>query len=228
MAVKEDNEGGKKTGGGWIKTVLGMVGGMLSGAVVMYATAWLDNAVKPAKPVPNFRVQHEGCTVTFQNLSPGYTGWWDFGDGSELVPVTGDSDSLVHKYDQPGDYNVKLSSEKSSERGDGASGGPARRGAGGDQAAEDREPYGGGDHAGRLRPGHLQDQRRDGKRPALSMGLGRRPAAGGRQRSDQAPGAVGDVRQAARLPRHPHGRQRNRRRFSNDGRPPHEAPRPVP
>ena len=109
MAAKEDDEGGKKKGGGWIKTVLGMVGGMLSGAVVMYATAWLDNAVKPAKPVPNFRVQHEGCTVTFQNLSPGYTGWWDFGDGSELVPVTGDSDSLVHKYDQPGDYNVKLS-----------------------------------------------------------------------------------------------------------------------
>ncbi len=109
MAAKEDNEGGKKMGGGWIKTVLGMIGGMLSGAVAMYATAWLDNAVKPAKPVPNFRVQHEGCTVTFQNLSPGYTGWWDFGDGSELVPVTSDSASLVHQYDQPGDYNVKLS-----------------------------------------------------------------------------------------------------------------------
>ena len=107
MAAKED-EGGKK-GGGWIKTVLGMVGGMLSGAVVMYFTAWLDNAVKPAKPVPNFRVEHEGCTVHFQNLSPGYTGWWDFGDGSELVPVTADSDTVIHKYERPGDYSVKMS-----------------------------------------------------------------------------------------------------------------------
>ena len=109
MAAKDEDEGGKKKGGGWIKTVLGMVGGMLSGCVVMYFTAWLDNAVKPAKPVPNFRVEHEGCTVHFQNLSPGYTGWWDFGDGSELVPVTADSDAVVHKYDRPGDYSVKMS-----------------------------------------------------------------------------------------------------------------------
>ena len=109
MAAKEEDEGGKKKGGGWIKTGLGMVGGMASGVVVMYFTAWLDNAVKPAKPVPNFRVEHEGCTVHFQNLSPGYTGWWDFGDGTELVPVTADSDSVVHKYERSGDYSVKMS-----------------------------------------------------------------------------------------------------------------------
>lgn len=109
MAAKEEDEGVKKKGGGWIKTGLGMVGGMLSGAVVMYFTAWLDNAVKPAKPVPNFRVEHQGCSVHFQNLSPGFTGWWDFGDGTELVPVATDSNSVDHKYDRPGDYTVKMS-----------------------------------------------------------------------------------------------------------------------
>ena len=74
MADKEDDEGGKKKGGGWFKAILGTVGGLLSGAVVMYFSAWVDKAVKPAKPVPNFRVEHEGRTVHFENLSPGFTG----------------------------------------------------------------------------------------------------------------------------------------------------------
>ena len=72
--VKRRRRRRQEKGRRWIKTVLGMVGGMLSGAVVMYATACLDNAVKPAKPVPNFRVQHEGRTVTlpepFARLAP--------------------------------------------------------------------------------------------------------------------------------------------------------------
>jgi PKD repeat protein len=109
MAEKEEEEGGKKKGGGWIKAILGTVGGLCSGAVVMYLSAWVDKAVKPAKPVPNFRVEHEGCTVHLQNLSPGFNGWWDFGDGSELVPANADNDSVTHKYDHPGDYTVKLS-----------------------------------------------------------------------------------------------------------------------
>jgi PKD repeat protein len=99
----------EKNGGGWIKTFLGMVGGLLSGAVVMYFSAWVDKAVKPAKPVPNFRVEHEGSTVRFQDLSPGYNGWWDFGDGTELWPTSAAQDSVTHKYGRPGDYSVKLS-----------------------------------------------------------------------------------------------------------------------
>ncbi len=99
----------EKNGGGWIKTFLGMVGGLISGAVVMYATAWVDKAVKPAKPVPNFRVEHEGANVRFQNLSPGYEGWWDFGDGTALLPTSAATDSVTHKYTRPGDYSVKLS-----------------------------------------------------------------------------------------------------------------------
>ncbi len=68
----------------------------------------MDKAVKPAKPVPNFRVEHEGYTVHFQNLSPGFQGWWDFGDGTELLPASA-QDTVMHKYDRPGDYTVKLS-----------------------------------------------------------------------------------------------------------------------
>jgi PKD domain len=95
--------------GGWIKACLGMVGGLISGAVVMYATAFVDKAVKPAKPVPNFRVEHEGLNVRFQNLSPGFQGWWDFGDGTELLPTAAGQDSVPHQYTRPGDYSVKLS-----------------------------------------------------------------------------------------------------------------------
>ncbi len=188
MAAKDEDEGGKKKGGGWIKTVLGMVGGMLSGCVVMYCTAWLDNAVKPAKPVPNFRVEHEGCTVHFQNLSPGYTGWWDFGDGSELVPVTGDSDSVIHKFERPGDYGVKMSLKNVLNEETEAARLPARRGGGRGQAAQGGQPDGGAANAGRLRPGDLQDHRPDRERFAVLLGLGRRAAAGDRERKDRRPG----------------------------------------
>jgi hypothetical protein len=99
----------EKSGSGWIKTILGMVGGLLSGAVVMYFSAWVDKAVKPAKPVPNFRIEHEGYNVRFQNLSPGFQGWWDFGDGTELLPATAGQDSITHQYTRAGDYSVKLS-----------------------------------------------------------------------------------------------------------------------
>ena len=109
MAELESGEGGKKKGGGWFKAVLGTLGGLLSGAVVMYFSAYLDKAVKPARPVPNFRVEHEGRTVHFHNLSPGFTGWWDFGDGSELIPADADHESIDHTYERPGDYTVKLS-----------------------------------------------------------------------------------------------------------------------
>ncbi|HVS36153.1 MAG TPA: PKD domain-containing protein [Gemmataceae bacterium] len=109
MAEKREDDGGKKKGGGWFKAVLGTMGGLLSGAAVMYFSAYLDKAVKPAKPVSNFRVEHDGRNVHIQNLSPGYTGWWDFGDGTELVPADANHESIDHTYERAGDYNVKLS-----------------------------------------------------------------------------------------------------------------------
>jgi PKD repeat protein len=104
MAEKEER--GK--GGGWLKAILGTLGGLVSGAVVMYFSAFVDKAVKPAKPVANFRVEYDGLTVRFHDLAPGFAGWWDFGDGSELVPVAPNQDAVPHTYERPGDYTAKM------------------------------------------------------------------------------------------------------------------------
>jgi PKD repeat protein len=75
----------------------------------MYFTAVVDKAVKPARPVPNFKVDRDGLTVRFQNLSMGGSGWWEFGDGSPLEPVSSDQEFLSHTYPRPGDYLAKMS-----------------------------------------------------------------------------------------------------------------------
>src|SRR5579871_2432740 len=93
---------------GWLKTIAGTVGGLLSGAAVMYLTAAFNQVVKPAKPVANFKYEFTGVTVRFQNLSGSGQGWWDFGDGSALEPVA-NRDAVTHTYARPGDYTVKLS-----------------------------------------------------------------------------------------------------------------------
>jgi PKD repeat protein len=93
---------------GWLKAILGTIGGLLSGAVAMYATAALNQVVKPSKPVANFKYDCTGTTVRFQNLSGAGQGWWDFGDGSALEPVAGRK-VVTHTYARPGDYTVKLS-----------------------------------------------------------------------------------------------------------------------
>lgn len=91
----------------WLKTILGTLGGLFSGAVVMYATAAFNQVVKPAKPLANFKYDYVGNTVRFQNLSGSSQGWWDFGDGSPLEPIA-DRDTVLHAYTRPGDYTVKL------------------------------------------------------------------------------------------------------------------------
>jgi PKD repeat protein len=107
MAEKEEAPPAK---GGWLKGMLGAVGGMLSGVVVMYLTPWVDKVAKPPVPVANFSVDYDGRTVHFHDKSqPGGDGWWDFGDGSPLVPVSADTTFLSHTYPRPGDYTVKLS-----------------------------------------------------------------------------------------------------------------------
>ena len=104
----ESKEGAKK--GGWLKTIFGTLAGLLSGAIMMYASPLLDKIIKPAKPVANFAVESDNLTVSFHNRSSGGTeGWWDFGDGSALEPFVSTQESVSHTYARPGVYSVKLS-----------------------------------------------------------------------------------------------------------------------
>jgi PKD repeat protein len=65
--------------------------------------------VKPAKPVANFAVDHQGLTVVFHNRSSGGSeGWWDFGDGAPLEPVSAKQETVTHTYPAASDYTVKL------------------------------------------------------------------------------------------------------------------------
>jgi PKD repeat protein len=106
MADKEPAPAKK---GGWLKAVLGAIGGLLSGAAVMYLTPLVDKAVAPAKPVANFKIDvtRGSLYVRFQNLAQGGQGWWDFGDGSPLEAVLPDVPAY-HRYAQPGAYTAKM------------------------------------------------------------------------------------------------------------------------
>src|SRR5262245_3722759 len=98
--------------GGWLKTALGGLAGLCSGAILMYLTPLVNSVVKPATPLANFETRRDGLAVTFHNLSTGpknVQGWWDFGDGSALEPVVPDREEVTHTYQRPGDYTVKLS-----------------------------------------------------------------------------------------------------------------------
>jgi hypothetical protein len=96
-----------KKSGGWIKAgVIGVLG--LGGGIAgTYATAVVNQVVKPAKPVANFSVAADGLTVTCQNRATGESGWWDFGDGTALEPFAADA-PVTHTYAKPGGYAVKL------------------------------------------------------------------------------------------------------------------------
>ncbi len=88
--------------GGWIKTLLGTLGGLVSGAALTYVTPLVDRAVKPPPPVANFKVDCDGFSARFQNLSTGGQGWWDFGDGTPLEPVLPDVPYVPHTYAHAG------------------------------------------------------------------------------------------------------------------------------
>ncbi len=103
------SEGGK--GKGVLKAVLGAVAGLLSGAALVCLTPVIDRLIKPPTPLANFEARPDGLAVTFHNLTTGVanlSGWWDFGDGSSLVPVVADQD-VTHTYTKPGSYSAKLS-----------------------------------------------------------------------------------------------------------------------
>ena len=107
--AEEKSEGIRSTVSGWIKAGLTSVVGLLSGAILMYLTPLVNNAIKPAKPVANFASQVDGLNVKFNNRSTGASqGWWDFGDGSALEPFDPKAEMVPHKYDKPGSYSVKL------------------------------------------------------------------------------------------------------------------------
>jgi hypothetical protein len=101
------SKGGKLSG--WLKAAIGTLAGLFSGAAMMYISPLIDKVVKPAKPLANFAVDHEGTTVTFQNRSTGtHGGWWDFGDGAALEPADPNQQTITHTYASPGDYTAKL------------------------------------------------------------------------------------------------------------------------
>ena len=84
---EEKSAGIKGTLSGWIKAVLTSIVGLVSGALLMYLTPLVNNAIKPAKPLANFAAQLNGLNVNFSNRSTGAVqGWWDFGDGTALEP----------------------------------------------------------------------------------------------------------------------------------------------
>jgi PKD repeat protein len=94
---------------GGLKTVIGTLAGLLSGALMMYLSPLLDKAIKPAKPVANFGIEAEGLTVSFHNRSAGGgEGWWDFGDGSPLEPFSPQQETITHTYPKPDSYAAKL------------------------------------------------------------------------------------------------------------------------
>lgn len=91
------------------KSTFGTLAGLLSGAAMMYLSPLLDKVIKPAKPVANFAVDHNGTTVTFYNHSSGTgDGWLDFGDGSPLEPISPKQSVLTHTYPKADSYFAKL------------------------------------------------------------------------------------------------------------------------
>jgi PKD repeat protein len=108
--MADESSEGKAAGktSGWLKAFLGTCAGLLSGALMMYLSPLLDRVVKPARPLANFAVEHQGLTVTFHNSSSGGDGWWDFGDGSALEPASAKQPTVSHAYTAPGTYTAKL------------------------------------------------------------------------------------------------------------------------
>jgi PKD repeat protein len=108
MAEKE-TEKEKEKKSGLLKTIVGASGGILSGVLLMYVTGLINTVAKPQKPVPNFKVEVDGLTVRFQNLTPYHNeGWWDFGDGSPLEPVTAEHQVVSHVYPKVGTFTAKM------------------------------------------------------------------------------------------------------------------------
>src|SRR5262245_51339249 len=99
--MSEPAQHAPKKSGGWLKAgIIGVVG--LGGGVAgTYATAVVNQVVKPTKPVANFSVAVDGLGVSCQNQATGESGWWDFGDGTSLEPFAAEQ-PVTHTYAKPG------------------------------------------------------------------------------------------------------------------------------
>ena len=105
----KDGEKAEGKKGSRLKTLLGTMAGLFSGAFMMYVSPLIDKVVKPAKPVANFGIDRNGLTVTFYNQSSGGSeGWLDFGDGTPLEPVSPKQATISHTYANPESYFAKL------------------------------------------------------------------------------------------------------------------------
>ena len=64
----------------WLKTLMGAMAGILSGAVMMYLSPLLEKVIKPSKPLANFAFDRSGLSVTFYNhSSTSGEGWFEIG-----------------------------------------------------------------------------------------------------------------------------------------------------
>ena len=102
--------GEEKEKGVLSKAIMSSLVGLFSGAILMYVSPLVNNAIKPPRPVPNFSYAVQGTQVTFNNRSTGgTTGWWEFGDNTAQEAFNPNQAEVTHKFPGPGVYPVKLS-----------------------------------------------------------------------------------------------------------------------
>ena len=67
----------EKKGSGWMTAAfIGLIG-VGGGVAGTYATAVVNQVVKPTRPVANFSISTDGLTVSCRNHASGDSGWWD-------------------------------------------------------------------------------------------------------------------------------------------------------
>lgn len=92
-----------------VKMAGGGLVGLLTGGIAVYSHAIFDQVVKPTKPVANFALAGtDGLKVTCDNHATGDSGWWDFGDGTELEAFDPAKPTITHTYPKPASYSIKL------------------------------------------------------------------------------------------------------------------------
>jgi len=97
----------EKKGSGWMTAAfIGLIG-VGGGVAGTYATAVVNQVVKPTRPVANFSISTDGLTVSCRNHASGDSGWWDFGDGTPLEPFAAEK-PIAHVYTKPGNFTIKL------------------------------------------------------------------------------------------------------------------------
>lgn len=78
-------------------------------------TSSIDIRIAPNVIIPQINIggaELYGCAphiVNFINSTAGATGYrWDFGDGTPIITTSNNERRVVHTYNQPGDFNIKI------------------------------------------------------------------------------------------------------------------------